>query len=489
MQIKIERLDGVLWIKQTPPYILNYLQYYKKTLVTKNFRRAPKFEKILVHTPHPDGGVVTLPGYFKQVIRLIEHNNDVAVIDDRRTPMPDPDWVAVKKIGLRNYQIGDVIDFLQGVKEDYGIVNATGGYGKTVMQIVTYAAWKNYFNTILVVPLKEVFNQTYEKFKKYFPDTDIGRVGDGYNEISEKITITTLRSLPRCAIEKCQLLLADEIQQYTGDFSIDTLTKMTPVRVVGYTATDKNLFNNADKLLTGLFGERLVHVSYDRAVECGAVVPGYVYMLKTPQISMNQNTVEGKIKIGIQTNELRNKLIGKVCSAVPNNWQTLVFVDHIINHLIPLYKHMPEGTRYLHRNAYKNEVGAFALVPNQQKQIIEEYKANKIQHMIATDAFRAGVDIPNVRVVVQAAGGSSEVEVLQEAFRGSRILSAEQQNLLNVDKKTHFILIDFQDNHDSTLQAMAEKRQKIYEKQGWVVKRISSLSEIDWNPVETATSI
>jgi superfamily II DNA or RNA helicase len=146
-----------------------------------------------------------------------------------------------------------------------------------------------------------------------------------------------------------------------------------------------------------------------------------------------------------------------------------------------MYKYMPSGTKYLHRESSKKNVGSFALSSKQQNQIIEEFSNDKFKILIASDAFRAGVDIPNCRVVVQASGGSSKVEVLQEAYRASRIITEENQKKFNLAPKTHFVLVDFMDNHDPTLEGMAKKRMKYYEEQGWTVKIVNRPEEITWS--------
>jgi superfamily II DNA or RNA helicase len=146
-----------------------------------------------------------------------------------------------------------------------------------------------------------------------------------------------------------------------------------------------------------------------------------------------------------------------------------------------MYKYMPKETKYLHRESSKKNVGSFALSAKQQNKTIEEFSNNEFKILIASDAFRAGVDIPNCRVVVQASGGSSKVEVLQEAYRGSRILTPEQRKKFGLSEKTHFVLVDFMDNHDPTLEGMAKKRMKYYEEQGWTVKIVDRPEDINWH--------
>lgn len=481
MKIRLTRLKRGLHILPAPTYLTKYLKYKHKSLELVKFKRKPVFKDVLLHQPDQNGsgGVVTFQGFFTSVCDLITKNGDTFEVEDDRDAMPEIDWEEVKRIGPKEYQIDPVVQYLTEGMTNSGIIHCCGGWGKTFGQAFTYAAW-NQLNTILAIPMKQVFRQTYEKFKLLFPNKHIGCVGDGMYDISEDITITTFKSLPKCAVEKCELLLVDEIQECTGQVIQTTIGSITPKRVFGFTATDDQLYNGADKLLTGLFGERLVYVPYEEGKNIGAVVPGVVYILP-----VNNTFVSGDLTAqmvnGIKQNKVRNGLIGKVCSLVPEGWPCLTFVDHVEKHLLELYKYMPAGTKFLHRDSDKKKLGAFALTGKQQNKTTEEFTNNEFQHLIATDAFRAGVDIPQLRVVIQGAGGASKIEVIQEALRGSRVLKPERKEELGIEEdKTHFVLIDFLDNHSETLQRMAEQRIAYYEEQGWEVRRIESPEQIDW---------
>jgi superfamily II DNA or RNA helicase len=482
MKIKIVRFDGGLQVSPCPVYVSKFLKYHHREMRSVNYRRECVFVEKLLYSKDPSGAAYTLPGFYHDLVALVRKNMDVPEVEDRRTPMPEPDWVSVKKIKLRDYQREPALDLIFKGMEDSGVINAAGGFGKTHIQAITYAAWHN-LNTILAIPLKQVVLQTHKKFQEFFPDKHIGLVGDGKHDISNDITITTFRSLPSCALEKCQLLLVDEMQSAGQETFQNALKQMRPYRMFGYSATTEGIFNNTDKLLKGLFGEDLIYFPYEDAEEAGAVVPGMVYMLKLPEdlVLENYTNFETKFKYGIKKCEKRNELIGKACSLIPKEWQTIVFIDHVKDHLIPMYKYMPKDTKYLHRESSKKSVGTFALSAKQQNTTIEEFSDNEFQILIASDAFRAGVDIPNCRVVVQASGGSSKVEVLQEAYRGSRTLTDEQRKKYNLPEKTHFVLVDFMDNHDPVLEGMAKKRMKYYEEQGWTIKVVERPEDITWH--------
>lgn len=483
MKITLTRLKRGLHVLPAPTYITKYLKYRHKSLELVRFKRKPVFKEVLLHQPdlNGSGGVVTFQGFFTELCDMITKHGDSFTVIDERAAMPEIDWAAIKRIGPKDYQVDPLIEFLNQGLTNSGVVHCCGGWGKTFAQAFTYAAW-NQLNTILAIPLKQVFNQTFKKFQALFPDRHIGCVGDGKFDISKDITLTTFKSLPKCAIEKCELLMVDEIQECTGAGIQTALGGITPKRIFGFTATDDQLYNNADKLLTGLFGSRLIYVPYEEGLNIGAVVPGVVYFLPVNNTFVDGGDIGALMVKGIKRNKVRNGLIAKVCSSVPEGWATLTFVDHVEDHLVELYKHMPTGVKYLHRNSDKKAIGTFALTPKQQTKIIDEFTNNEFQHLIATDAFRAGVDIPHLRVVIQGAGGSSKVEVIQEALRGSRVLNEDYKKKLGLtEDKTHFVLIDFLDNHADALNNMALKRMEYYREQGWEIREVEGVNQIDWH--------
>ena len=431
------------------------------------------------------GGASTLAGFFTHVCKLIKKNLDSYTVVDKRTPLPEIDWDMVKRLGPRDYQIEPLVDALEICKENNGAIVASGGFGKTYMQAFMYGAWNN-LNTIVTVPLRSIFEQTYKKFKTLFPTKHVGCCGDGCRDISTDVTIATFSSLKNCSLEKCQLLIVDEIQQATGPVMQDIIKSMNPIRIFGYTATNRNLGNGADKLLIGLFGPPLIDISYFESEDVGAVVPCTVYFVKVPAEGpqfkySNLDTIK---RHAIERYTPRNRLIGSIVRAIPCKWQSLIFVEHVVDHLIPLMPFMPQGTKYIHRTSSKDQAGAYALTKKTQDKVMQDYMANKFRHLIATDCLKAGADVPNIRVVVQASSGSSEVEILQEAFRGSRTLTTEYQDRLGVDPKTHFVLIDFLDNHQEAMSKMAEKRMEIYRKKGWSINVVDSVEQIDWYKYE-----
>jgi len=485
--LTITRLDGMIYLSPIEPFLIKYLKYSERTMELRNYRKEVVFKEKLLYRLD-DKGLYTLPGFFDKLVELAHKNHCQVSVIDRRSPMPVPNWELVRTIGLRSHQVEHVANFISKGMQSSGLAEATGGWGKTHLQMVTYAAWDS-LNTILCIPLKQVAIQTYKKFQETFKNKHIGRIGAGYNDISTDITISTFASLENAALEKCEMLLVDEMQSASSNSFQNALSQMRPKRIFGYSATPEGMFNNSGKLLKGIFGERLIYVDYEQAEDVGAVVPGFVYVLRVPNLSVSSyNSFDKKLEHLVKKYTPRNQLIGRVAALVPQEWQAIWFVDHL-DHLVEVYKNMPVGTRYVHRQSSKKAVGSFAMTAKQQTETIDAFGRGEFNHLICTDAMRAGADIPNVRVVVQTASGSSEVEVLQEAYRGSRTLPEASQKKLGVSPKTHFVLIDFLDDHDPQLQAMAQKRIAYYEKQGWQVSMVDTPDQIDWNPVKKVKTL
>jgi superfamily II DNA or RNA helicase len=479
MLIDITRYDGALALMPAPPYVLKYLQYSHRSI--RPGQRKSVFEKRDLYVPSPEGGIVTLPGFFPVLTDLIEKNRDTFQVNDIRTPLPPPDLNEVKKLQFRDYQIGPFVDFILAGAQNNGILNATGGYGKTHLQMATYAAWHT-LNTIVAIPYKEVFNKTLQEFREKFPHKNIGAFGGSHDKPGTDLTITTFRSLPKCSLEKCQLLLVDEVQAATGDYIQGLLTQMHPIRVFGFTATDEGMFNKADKLVVGLFGPRLVHIPYEEAEEAGAVVPCVVWFLPAPKVFLSGQEMDTtKIRKGIKTNKGRNELIARACSLIPSGWQSIVFVDTVNDHMASLFPMMPAKSAFFHRGDSEEEYGKLALKPAAQKKIIEMYQDMKIKHLVTSNALKAGFDSQNCRVVVMACGGSVKPSVLQKAYRGSRILSEEKRKKYDLPPKEHFVLLDFEDTSDPLLVGMTAARRKFYQEQGWTIRSVDSPEEIDWH--------
>ena len=188
MNVAITLLDGGIHLTPATDYLTKYLRYSHRKMELIHYKRKTVFEDRLLHQMDGDGGLITLQGFFGKICNLVHKYKDTYTVNDLRSPLPPVNWQAVKDVGVKDYQIDAVAKGLTLGADHSGIFYAAGGYGKTYCQAFTYAAWGG-LNTILAIPLQQVFNTTYAKFKELFPNKHIGRVGDGWHDISKEINI------------------------------------------------------------------------------------------------------------------------------------------------------------------------------------------------------------------------------------------------------------------------------------------------------------
>jgi hypothetical protein len=129
MKIKIIRFDGGLKISHCPNYLSKFLRYHHREMKSIQYKRECVFTEKLLYSTDTDGAIFTLPGFYQDVVKLLEKNLDVVEIEDLRTPMPAPDWNRVKQIKLRDYQLEPALDLLFKGQEESGVINAAGGFG------------------------------------------------------------------------------------------------------------------------------------------------------------------------------------------------------------------------------------------------------------------------------------------------------------------------------------------------------------------------
>lgn len=87
--------------------------------------------------------------------------------------------------------------------------------------------------------------------------------------------------------------------------------------------------------------------------------------------------------------------------------------------------------------------------------------------MIASVVFQEGVDIPDLRAVVNAAGGKSAIAALQRMGRGMRVSS---------DGSTDFEVWDVYDERPPMLMRHAKARRKAYEAEGHEVQIVEGMA-------------
>ena len=90
--------------------------------------------------------------------------------------------------------------------------------------------------------------------------------------------------------------------------------------------------------------------------------------------------------------------------------------------------------------------------------MIKNLKSGELDTVIATTILNEGVNIPSLGAVINAAGGKSEIIILQKIGRGLRV----------TDKKKEIHLVDFFDNSHRFLIEHFGERLSLYFNKEWI---------------------
>jgi superfamily II DNA or RNA helicase len=93
-----------------------------------------------------------------------------------------------------------------------------------------------------------------------------------------------------------------------------------------------------------------------------------------------------------------------------------------------------------------------------REEVIKNLKSGEIDIVIATTILNEGVNIPSLGAVINAAGGKSEIAVLQKIGRGLRV----------TDNKKEIHLVDFFDPSHRFLIEHFGERLTLYFDKGWI---------------------
>ena len=113
---------------------------------------------------------------------------------------------------------------------------------------------------------------------------------------------------------------------------------------------------------------------------------------------------------------------------------------------------------------------------DQANATVKKLRSGQIGTLVSTPIYRQGVDIPEIKTVINAAGGKATIDVIQKVGRGSRILQPDGS------KKETFEVYDIKDVgcgcrgelHKSCewLHKHSTERRKAYEKYGYTVEEV-----------------
>jgi superfamily II DNA or RNA helicase len=358
-------------------------------------------------------------GFIRDVVKRCKQKGySIEFVDNRATQPISPNEDADLNF-LRYYQADAVQKVIERKR---GVIRHPTGAGKTVvaagLTIKIPCAW------VFIVQSKDLLHQTAAKYKQ-FVGKEAGIIGDGQfipMEPGANLMVATAQTLNAKRgddriwqiIREAEGIIIDECHQ-------------VPARTIMH------------------------HVPPQELIEKGYLSAPDITMYKCRQ-TCNRPTFHGRYNECVVRSTKRNNLVTKLMQmATPPNFTFVRKIDH---------------GRDLTKRARKAGLNTeFVWGNKSQKQreaALTRLVRGDIDYIVCSDVFVLGIDVPELRSVVNAAAGKSTIQALQRIGRGSRVTE---------DKKS-FEVYDVFDTGVDNLQNHAQARRREYKREGYEVREV-----------------
>jgi len=344
--------------------------------------------------------------------------------------------------------------------KQYGVIKAPTGTGKTILQLGIMSAFSG--NVLLLAHTSSIVNQTVDKIRELnWSCTQIGggfSFLESFNNVNDPTVIATIQSFakidPKEYTDFFDVVIVDEahrVSSFDGLYHKVLSNLLAPVRL-GFTAT-LPYKEEAKMALEGLIGPLITEQTINEAAEKKILAVPKIKIIKSKfkQSVKEERKYSEVYQKGIVENYSRNRQIRDIVSEHEEKGDSvLIFVNKIEHgkNLVKLFKQRKLNVPFIKGD-----------MPNERREIIKKSLIKKTRKIvIATTAWKEGVDIPSLDVVFNAGGGKSEIGTLQSIGRGLR----------RTDEKDSVVIYDFFDPSHNFLISHFGDRMVIYCENSWI---------------------
>jgi superfamily II DNA or RNA helicase len=393
----------------------------------------------------PDG--LWIPrGYLRQLILNCRRLKIDYRLDDRRRKLKP---VSFRFKGrLKPFQQKAVEQMLA---RDFGTLSSATGSGKTVMALKMVAERRQ--PALIVVHTKELAQQWLDRIGTFLgvAPEECGLIGSGKHRLGEKITVSLVQSLYKCADDVAKqigFLIVDECHRCPSRTFTEAVSSFDAQFMLGLSATPYRR-DRLSKLIFWHLGD--VHHEVDKAhlVATGAVLPAEVKVRHTEFRPYHDPVVEySKMLSELTADTDRNVLIAGDVAAAAKQAQgvCLVLSDR---------KAHCENLQSLLKFRYKvtAELLTGDLNAAERQAVVDRLNSGQIRVVIATgQLIGEGFDCPHLTTLFLATPISFAGRVLQYVGRVLRPAPG----------KSHARIYDYVDIQVEPLVKAARARQRVY---------------------------
>lgn len=392
-------------------------------------------------------------GLLSRVLAYCETKNIDVTVTGKEERLKRSKEPSINGLVLREEQLRLIN---KAIKQQRGVLIAPTGVGKTAMGMAIISAFpKNH--VLWLCHTKDLMYQAADEAKKLLNDNrKIGFIGDGKYD-PQSLTFATRQSFVKVVGNvgcDYDIVVVDETHHITeqdGQYGVLLRHVLAPVRI-GLTATmptDKQ----AILAIEGSLGPIIDRVTIEEGQERGTMAEIRVKFLKIPidhrvkELRKYSDVYEA----GVVNNQVQHQIIvSKVREHIEKGDSVLILVTQIAHgeNLLRAFE-KADTQAYFAQGATEGSV---------RRDIKDALNEKKIHVVIATTIFSEGINIPELNVLINAAGGKSEIRTIQSVGRGLRL----------TETKKMLTLYDCLNTSHTYLTDHVADRLCIYSDMGWI---------------------
>ena len=303
-----------------------------------------------------------------------------------------------------------------------GILDCATNAGKTSMAALIVNNLSADSKVVFMVSSKLIYKQAVEFFSQVISEP-VGEVKAG--KVNFKwFTVCMVKSLLNAAkkdinvkatLAKVQVLIVDESDESGASTYSKTLTLINAGMKVFVSGTPLDSPNKVNKMIQiGLSGPVLGRITKRQLIDLGRSQEPIIKILLNTSKPVNFPTYREEKYHNIQTSQHRMDIICNELETYHLDKPILItFVEKVHGFFMVEYlqKRFPELTISILYGEMKDV---------DRNDVLDRYKAGKIDIMVCSMVVKRGANIPNIRVLVMAQGGKSKTTVKQISGRGER---------------------------------------------------------------------
>lgn len=397
--------------------------------------------------------------------RKLKGRVDIKVIDDRSAPCR-PKLLDPRFYFLHQYQ-KTAVSLCQ--KKTRGILQVATAGGKTLCAVAF--AYSLDCPVLFLVDATHLLYQTVEEWEKRTGEK-AGIVGDG-KFAPARFTVATFQTLHRRrkdpSVGKLLLdagaFIADECHTTASKTAFNLLMRMENAYWrIGMSATPSGRIDQLDALTVGASGPVIFRRNIaDLSVgsEGRRLAKPRVIFFKYPKAEDVEGYWDEVYREGIVFCRKRNiaiMLLAKIAKK-----PCIIFYHDITN------GHGLELKKMLDNRGYSTEIVMGATKQKGRKEAVNRVNTHDVDFLIASSIFNKGVDIPELRSSINAAGFKAPITTMQKLGRGLRL----------AEGKEDFMMFELWDQHHQSLLRQSVERASTYRDYGVEVVKCSTIGECE----------